>query len=208
MHPELVPDDHRIISDTEAELLSNAIDEAMARFSFGPTETSPNYRGCQPYQSRAPPPTTTAGGYRGAPLPLPVEPHRTPQSVGSIEPQQIIAQILAGNKTRPVGGGGESSSNNSSSSRTGIRSRDINNEHCDMTTTTTTTMTTLPSEYENVRAPMQLPREECMPPPVNNNNQPVSAPSGRQGGPRRRGLGRQESRYTSGKLKSVKMTRE
>lgn len=193
--------------NADAELLSNAIDEAMARFSFnggsGP-ESNANFRGCQPYQAGQP--QRPSGVYRGGPAPpLPTEVKK--QEPTSIDPQQIIAQILS-NKNRMEmcgggGGGGGSSSNNSSSSRTGISSnRNKSNEHCDMT---------LQSEYENVRPPMRLPpplNAQAVPSVVPGENEGHTVSGNRGGGGGggaggaggRRRLGRQESRYTSGKV--------
>lgn len=102
-----------------------------------------------------------------------------------LDPQQIIAQILSANKNRGevLGGSGGcgSSSNNSSSSRTGGSKQIRTNEHCDMT---------IQSEYENVRAPMMLPGA--------GNQAGGDAPEAASGKGQRR-LGRQKSRYTSGK---------
>lgn len=176
--------------------MSSAIDEAMARFSFagsGP-ESNANFRGCQPYQSPRAVPPPVSGGYRGGPqLPLPNEDsHHRPQQ--PIDAQQILAQILATNKNNRLGAAemGGSSSNNSSSSRTGISSsrNHQTNDLCDMT---------MQSEYENVmRSPPKVPREETM---FGDESQAAAAAGGRGG---RRRLGRQESRYTSGKLSNLK----
>lgn len=113
---------------------------------------------------------------RGAPPPPIPDSRRS--DAPPIDPHQIIAQILSANKNRSGGGGGgESSSNNSSSSRTGgVIGRRI--EQCDMAT--------MQSEYENVRPPMRLPAV-------------ISHEANNKEGKTRRRLGRQESRYTSGK---------
>lgn len=176
--------------NADAELLSSAIDEAMARFSFNGSvpESNANYRGCQPYQESVRP---SGGGFRlGPPPPLPDAKFRRPEPVNStpIDPQQIIAQILS-NKNRAERSGGGSSSNNSSSSRTGAIKNSNNiiksksNDNCDNMT--------LQSEYENVRPPMRLPAA------------PTAAEAGNEqavSGKGRRRVGRQESRYTSGKV--------
>lgn len=163
----------------DAELLSSAIDEAMARFSFngsaGP-ESNANYRGCQPYQAPRP---SAGGGYRGSPAPPPA------MTSASIDPQQIIAQILSNKNRVEMSAGGGSSSNNSSSSRTGVSSRNkINHENCDKT---------IQSEYENVRPPMRLPIADDLE-VVGGEGQTAAAGKGRHR------LGRQKSRYTSGKV--------
>lgn len=178
--------------------MSSAIDEAMARFTFagsGP-EANANYHGCQPYQSSRGPPAVTSGGFRGGPQPpIPGEDFKRPHAPNNapVDPQHILAQILATkNNNRPVDMGG-SSSNNSSSSRTGVKSSNRNNhsqtntaEPCDMT---------LQSEYENVvRSPIKLARDEG----TGEDSQATAAAAA--AGKARRRLGRQESRYTSGKL--------
>lgn len=180
----------QIRSHTDADLLSSAIDEAMARFSLNcsGTETNANYRGCQPYEGSARPPAS--GGFRGGPPPpVPDALFRKAEQMNSssIDPQQIIAQILS-NKNRVDRNGGGSSSNNSSSSRTGISSsnhiiKSKSHDNCDNMT--------LQSEYENVRPPMRLPTSST---PMKAESDQVTSGKGR------RRLGRQESRYTSGKV--------
>lgn len=161
----------------------------MARFSFGP-ESNANYRGVQPYQAGRPTPM----GYRGGPAPAIPEP-QIGRSNAPLDPQQIIAQILSNNKSRgEIGGGNGSSSNNSSSSRTGVSGSRIiktnnnnNNEHCDIT---------IQSEYENVRAPMMLPPARKAGTEAGGGGDAASeAATGKS----QRRLGRQKSRYTSGK---------
>lgn len=161
----------------------------MARFSFagsGP-ESNANFHGCQPYQSSRGPPLST--GFRGGPQPpIPGEDFQRSNNA-PVDPQHILAQILATKKNNRTADAGGSSSNNSSSSRTGINISNRNNlshtntsDPCDMT---------LQSEYENVvRSPTKLVRDKA----AGDDSQATAA------GKARRRLGRQESRYTSGKL--------
>lgn len=146
----------------------------MARFSFN-GERNTNYKGCQPYQA------ARKGSSQPA-LPEPKFKRPDPVTNPSLVPQQILSQIMS-HKNNPVDLGGGSSSNNSSSSRTGISHRHKINDHCDMN---------IQTEYENVRPPMQLPPSDAMQPRDDN------APAGKG----RRRVGRQESRYTSGKIPS------
>ena len=163
----------------------------MARFSFngaGADQSNVNFRGIQPYQ---PPASRPIGGaYRGSPAPpIPNNTTDATRKPEPLDPQRILAQILANKSHGDLHRDGGESSNNSSSSRTGISSRIRRSsiENCDMAT--------IQSEYENVqRPPVRLPTDESSGDP---------AVSGR----RQRGrLGRQESRYTSGNELCTKIT--